>query len=406
MRPFFAIIRTEVQLLLKDIPGLMILFVMPMLLVLILTTLHSVEAEHPKKIALLVINKDTGKIGQEFIDKIQKHDTFQLSLIDKKSKINEENYKNQIAHGDYQALLIIPEGLTSSVKKYTTWLARPNGNKPKMKTFEVYLDPMVPFAFKNAIQTELEKLDQRIQIKSMQEILKKILNGEKFNKEQPATQINLNYANKEKNLAKPNPVQQYVPAWTIFGMFLIMIPLAGLYVKEREYGIIQRFAVAPIPKIYFILGRLVAFIGINLIQLCLMFCLGIFVLPLIGLESLNLDGHYAMIALSALCISAAATGFGIFLGIYSRTFEQAMALGPTLIVINAAIGGIMAPPYLMPEPLRIIGEYSPLFWSQNSFIQILVRQASFQDVGINLIKLLIFFLATLVLSTMRYLKKG
>lgn len=405
MRALFAIIRTEIQLLLRDIPGLLILFVMPALLVLVLTTLHSVEAGKTNKISVLIINNDTGKVGKKFVEKLKESSMFsipnQTSL-----NVSLDDAKKEVMNGHYQALIVLPKGLTKSTEDYSKWLVKSAGRQPEQKVLRVYLDPTLTVSFKDSLANEFIRFEQKIKLEIFQKLLKQVTGNRKFADNHSVIQSDINFVNLSESLIKPKPSQQYVPAWTIFGMFLIMIPIAGLFVKEREQGIVQRLVVAPIAKGYFLMGRIITFVLINLIQLYLMLSLGIFVLPMLGIDALSLAGHYFDIAIVAIAISFAATGFGVFLGTYVKTFEQAMALGPTLIVIAAALGGIMVPVYLMPEPLKALSEFSPLFWAQNSFIELLVRNMHLINIVPELTKLCLFFLATLFLSTFKFLKRS
>ncbi|MEM1244252.1 MAG: ABC transporter permease, partial [Pseudomonadota bacterium] len=213
------------------------------------------------------------------------------------------------------------------------------------------------------------------------------------------------YATLQKKVLKPNTVQQHVPAWTIFGMFLIIIPIAGVMIKEREQGILQRFYVAPVSRVSFLFGRIISFVMVNLIQLVLMLLIGIFFFPLFDLPALNVVGHIGMISVIGICVAFAATGFGVMMGTWAKTFEQAMAFGPILIVIAAALGGIFVPSFLMPNVLKDFLNYSPLYWANNAFMDILVRGEGFLTILPNLLKLLGFFFVTLILTTFKFMRK-
>lgn len=400
---FFAIVRNEIKLLFKDLPGLLILFIMPMLLVLTLTALHSSD-DHPREIPILLLDQDQGKAANELIKHLEDNSNFLVDQLKSNSDSAIQEAKRSIQQGKYQIFLIIPKHLTQGSKDYSKWLMKGNTKKPEEKTLQVYLDPTLPVALKNIVESELKQVDKQLQIKSLQAVLKNFNPQKKFGDETAIVKLQTEYLNASADQIRPKPAQHYVPAWTIFGMFLIMIPLAGVYVKEREQGIIQRLAVAPVPKLYFLLARFLTFVIINMLQLILMLSAGIFILPYLHIEPLNALGHLHQIVIIGLCISACATAFGIFLGVYVRTFEQAMALGPTLIIIAAALGGIMAPIYLMPASIKAASIYSPLFWAQNSFINLLVRGESLTTISPDLLKLLALACICIALALFKYLK--
>ena len=174
-------------------------------------------------------------------------------------------------------------------------------------------------------------------------------------------------------------------------MFFIVIPLAGVMVRERELGVHQRLEIAPVWHLDLMLGRIFAFVGLNLVQLWLMLAVGVYILPLFDMPTLQVANHVGLIFATGICASLAATGFGLLIGTWASTYEQATVLGPFVIVIAAAIGGILAPVDLMPSFLQKISGLSPLNWAQSAFLDIFVRNASFHTILPNLLKLLGFF---------------
>ena len=41
---------------------------------------------------------------------------------------------------------------------------------------------------------------------------------------------------------RPSSVQQNVPAWLIFGMFFVVMPMSALFIVERRDGTLARLA--------------------------------------------------------------------------------------------------------------------------------------------------------------------
>ncbi len=86
------------------------------------------------------------------------------------------------------------------------------------------------------------------------------------------------------------------------------------------------------------------------------------------------------------------------LGTALKTYEQASVFGPISIVIASAIGGIMVPVWAMPDMMRPISALSPLCWAQNAFVGLLIRGEPLSAVAGNLIRLLAFTLACILLA--------
>lgn len=62
---------------------------------------------------------------------------------------------------------------------------------------------------------------------------------------------------------KPNAVQHSVPAWLIFGMFFIMIPLSNVMALERQTNTITRLRLARASASGLIAAKLVPYFLIN-----------------------------------------------------------------------------------------------------------------------------------------------
>lgn len=404
---FLAIIKKELQLLWHDKPSLMILFIMPMSLVLILTLVDTSEPNQSSKIAILLLSQDNGKIAQAFEGELEKIDYLEVKNISKERDFSLNKAKQTIVKGGAQALIIIPKNLSRNIEKNTQKLLLANGqNIIPLDKIQIILDPTIPGGLKNSITTTVQLLIQNLQEQLLADVASHALGKPAPKISNIKLPIMTAYANASKKMGDHAPIEQNVSAWTLFGMFLIIVPLASVLVKEREQGILPRLYVAPVSRLSFLITRIIAFVSINLIQLALMFSIGVFILPIFGLPSMNISHHMLLIALTGIIVAFVATGFGILLGTWAKTYEQATALGPVLIIIAAAVGGIMAPVYLLPSQLRIFTDFSPLYWSQTAFLNILVRDAGFIQLIPELSKLALFALVAMLLSLIKITKRG
>ncbi len=172
---------------------------------------------------------------------------------------------------------------------------------------------------------------------------------------------------------RPNSVQQYVPGWTLFGVFFIAQTLATSLLEEKKVGTFRRLLVAPMSRAALLLGKLAPFMIVNLIQIVLMFAVGVFVMPLVGAPKLELGSHPGALILVSLAASLAATGLGLLIAALAKTAEQISGLGTLLVVTMAALGGVMVPGYIMPDFMRTIGLISPHAWTLTAYQDVLVR---------------------------------
>ena len=83
-------------------------------------------------------------------------------------------------------------------------------------------------------------------------------------------------------------VQQSVPAWLVFGMFFVVIPVAGVLIQERNDGTLTRLATFDVPVGATLCGKLLAYMLLNWGQLALMVIVGHWLVPLLGGDALEL----------------------------------------------------------------------------------------------------------------------
>jgi ABC-2 type transport system permease protein len=192
----------------------------------------------------------------------------------------------------------------------------------------------------------------------------------------------------------PTPTQHNVPAWALFGMFFIVVPMAGSLIKERQEETLSRLMTMPVAYGVILAGKIAAFVLVCCGQFTLIFLIGRFVLPLLGVESFRLGTEWGAVLLVVVTASLAATCYGIMLGTISRTYEQASMFGSISVVAASAIGGVMVPVYAMPEIMQKISVISPLGWGLKAFLDIFVRGGDVAAVASELLLLLLFAFVT------------
>jgi ABC-2 type transport system permease protein len=162
---------------------------------------------------------------------------------------------------------------------------------------------------------------------------------------------------------KMTAVQQSVPAWLIFGMFFVVIPLAGVLIQERNDGTLARLATFGVSPLAILGGKLAAFMALNWVQLLLMLLVGRWLVPFLGGDTLYMNLQIGWFLLTVFATSAAAVGLALLISAYARSFDHAAALGGGANVVLAALAGIMVPRPLMPAAMQTVSEWSPMGWA-------------------------------------------
>ena len=186
---------------------------------------------------------------------------------------------------------------------------------------------------------------------------------------------------------RPSSVQQNVPAWLIFGMFFVVMPISSLFIVERREGTLARLASLQVPFSMLLLGKVGPFFVINLLQAALMLLAGRFLVPGFGGEALAFPERWDLLAAVAACTSLAAIGWGLAVAVCARTMEQATVIGGVGNILAAAIGGIMVPRFVMPEAMQTLADLSPMAWALDGFHAVMLRQGGVADIALPCAKL-------------------
>jgi ABC-2 type transport system permease protein len=271
-------------------------------------------------------------------------------------------------------------------------------------TVTIFFDPTIKSSFKNAVLSSIREYNYRNETEMVfrtfnQEMAKQFPlykppeisynKGVEFKEVFPSDRVI------EKT---PNTVQHNVPAWTIFSMFFIVIPLTSSLIQEREESSLFRLLSLPIPYILLLLAKSSVYLIVCLVQCTLMILAGIYILPLFQIPMLSIGDQFFPLALMAFATSLAALGYGLMIGTLSTTHQQAAGFGSVSIIILAALGGIWVPIYMMPEIMRHIALYSPLNWAISGFYSIFLRGGSFINILPEFIKLVAFSLGTVLIA--------
>ncbi len=413
----------EFLLLKRDLGGLITLFVMPLVLITAVTLIQdsTFKTVSNAKIPILLVDNDNGKVSKTVYDNLHQSTIFTVVTKIDNEPITESVAKEAVFKGKYQLAIIIPEKLSvdlqakinQNVEKITNNLGMTdslsNTKKPEIvnqKEVKLYFDPAVQMSFKNAVMSSVDKMISQIETKSIYAAFQEQLGDESVSFEQKSfisfKEI-IPKVNDEDII--PNSVQHNVPAWTLFAIFFIVIPLSINIVKEKTQGTFVRLRTNPVSNSIVLAGKTVAYLIICMIQFYMMVAVAIFLFPHLGLPSLNVEGHLLLMSVVALFSGFAAIGFGILLGTIAKTQEQSAPFGATSVIILAAIGGVWVPVFAMSKAMQIIAESSPMNWGLNAFYDVLLRNGSLLDILPEISLLFLFFIITTTIALMYDQKK-
>lgn len=432
-------IKKELLLLSRDRAGLLVLFVMPMLLVLVLSLIQDnlFRATGETSTRALFVNLDEGELGAEFGVKLQATGAIELVEEFAGEKINAELARQTVFSGDYQFAIIVPARFSTDISAAAEATVKAALSEAKTtqaaSRLTVYFDPTVRGVYRTAVINALQRgvlgleigqkseafvrllpeelqrsMDEQLSVYGAESLQLKIPQLSSDWTEQPLIELSEESAYPEKYTTLPTSVQQNVPAWTLFGMFFIVIPLAGTLIRERQEGTLTRLMTMPVGNVSLLLGKVLAYLVICLVQFSLMLMVGKFILPLLGTPVLELGSAPFALLVVAVSAALAACGYGILVGVLARSYDQASTFGAVSVVIAAAMGGVMVPVYVMPRVMQDLSVISPLGWGLDAFLDIFVRDGNLISVMPRVAALGGFFLVciTFALLVFRRWRRG
>jgi ABC-2 type transport system permease protein len=193
---------------------------------------------------------------------------------------------------------------------------------------------------------------------------------------------------------------QIIPG--LIGVILTMTMVlftAVAVVRERERGNIELLITTPVRTIELMVGKIVPYVGIGLLQVSVVLTVGVvlFHVPIRGAL------HHAYAA--ALAFIVASLALGLLISTLARNQFQAAQMTMFFLLPSILLSGFMFPFDGMPRPAQLLAELLPLTHFVRMIRGILLRGASLGEVGGELWPLGLFLLVTMSLALRRFRKR-
>jgi ABC-2 type transport system permease protein len=396
MTALIATIKKELLLLLRDIHGLLLLFVMPVAFILIMSlALQSQFAQNAggQKIAVLVDDQARSDSAASVIKLLEQRDVFSWHVTDTLSAPEKIRHDEaaflltlQQNNNDLHAEILVAPATNPQIEAIFTAVVGEAMSKQRIEAL------LRNIKMKRALDSDFS-LDDGIDedaLNSNPVTIQYSYQKNQTTSVQPTTA--------QSTTAQPTSVQQSVPAWLVFAMFFSVVPLANTLISERQQGTLRRLRTLPVSLALPVIGKLVPYFVINQIQVLLMLTVGVYLMPLFGADSLTLGHSLAGLLLMSVCLSIAALGYGILIAVVARTTDQATTLGGVGNILLAALGGIMVPRFVMPDSMQQIAGFSPMAWGLEGFLDIFLRSGGVKDVLPEAGSLFLFGAVTIALA--------
>ena len=423
MLRIFATLRKELLILWRDKSGMALLFIMPLVLIILMALIQDAPFKdfQDVKFEITIVDDDGKQLSKQLVKALQQSNKFTIeSNTDLNAAIKAVN------EGKKKVLVHIPKGANIQMESHASMLVKQllkqlglSADSSEKITLDklhidIYFDPTANKTFKNAIQNAFNQFVAKTETEFILQCMMKELGSTTTTNDNPPFEdinfISIQEVSTNSNITGlekvANSVQHNVPAWTIFAMFFIVIPLGGALLKEREDGSLLRMKLMPGSYLHIQLGKVLFYVIVCVIQFYLMMLVGIYLMPYIGLSSLKMGSSPVALFILVVSISLAATTYGMMIGSVFRTAQQSLTFGSISVVIFSAIGGIWIPVYILPPVMQKIAELSPLHWGLSGVNDLFLRNQNLIFILPSIFKLLLFSLVCMLLSKWAENKQG
>ncbi len=387
MRKFLAALRKEWLILIRDIPGLGILFLMPVLLILVVTLAQEKALKNQVEPTPVGLSAPPGSpLGNQIRDDFQNSGIFMV-----------------------QSDSLTPSVLSEAIRKGRV----PVGIiiSPEDSSITLMIDPTLHETYKATLRSAAIFLcrgaEGKVVMRQIIAISQPHLDIDPESLLNDLPPIREKQAVKEKSAITPTPIQNNIPGFIMFAMFFIVIPLSGSLINEKHEGPYMRLKTLPVPLGSVMGAKVLLYLFVCLVQVLFMLLIGVYLFHILfDLPRLEIGSSFWGLAIATLAAAFAAVGFGMLVGAGSQSHAQAALFGSVMVVILGIISGTFLPIHLMPKAIQVISSFSPIRWGIDNYLELFIRDGTLIDILPRTLWLLLFFIFAMLISMTIFAKRN
>ena len=164
--------------------------------------------------------------------------------------------------------------------------------------------------------------------------------------------------------------QVTVPGNAVLFAFFLSLAVAITFAHERHTGVWKRMLAAPVPRWQALIGKIVPYLLISLVQLTFLFGLGV------GVFGMKIAGSIGALVLISIALSLCSVTFGFLVSSFGGTERQIGSTVPVIVLVMGLLGGCMFPRMFMPAFMKQIGNAVPQSWALDGYYDVLIREGT------------------------------
>jgi ABC-2 type transport system permease protein len=184
----------------------------------------------------------------------------------------------------------------------------------------------------------------------------------------------------------------------ILAMVTIILTAMSI-VGEREIGTMEQLMVSPIRPVELIIGKLIPFAAIGIIDVILV------TIASIAIFHIPLRGNLLLLAAGTILFLMASLGVGLFISTISQTQQQALISAFLFIMPALLLSGFAFPIRNMPMPVQILTYLNPLRYFTEITRGVFLKGSGLNYLWQPLAALAVMGITILTMSTVRFRKR-
>ena len=370
MRTILYLLQKEFIQVMRNKAMLPVIFIMPLVQMLILVYAATMEL---KKVDITVVDLDLSEASTRLTAKLESSTFFHLT----RAQLSPAETDKILLKGKTDIVVTFPQGFERDLKRND------------QASLQVMIDAI------NGSAAELSNAYLQFVINNFnQKIRAEMMGVPKFTPPQQISVLPTYWYNPELNFKFYMAPGILVILVTIIGLFLSSLNL----VREKEMGTIEQLNVTPMKKYQFIIGKMMPFLFIALLDLTfgLLVAKVVFALPFRGniLTLYVFTSIYLFLSMS----------IGLFVSAISNTQQQVLFVSFFFLIVFIIMSGLFTPVESMPVWAQNLDRINPIYYLIRIIRNVVLKGSGLLDMTRELLSLSLFGIIMFSLAVWRYRK--
>jgi len=174
---------------------------------------------------------------------------------------------------------------------------------------------------------------------------------------------------------------------------------AAAVVREREVGTIEQILVTPIRPIELMVGKVVPYVIIAMLNMLTVIGIGVFWFHV------PFQGSFWLFIVLSLLYVFSGLGLGLLVSSISQNQRQSQQLIMLFMMVSLLLGGFIFPRYTMPAVVRVIGNLFPITYFIPIARGIVTKGIGFSALGSQVLALAVYIVVVMTLAAFTFRKR-